>query len=142
AFFVQHIPRKKWDVSIGENASDVGLLLLDYRRRVLLFEGDAERWVIPARSICSFKLEQFTPANGLAFLNRHTVVMLRVDLDDENDLVLTPLAAQPIHWRPWTPGARDAAARRLREAIGHLVDPERWPRPNEDELSALIPPAR
>ncbi|MCI0681049.1 MAG: hypothetical protein L0Y71_03005 [Gemmataceae bacterium] len=31
AFFVQHIPRKNWDVNIGENASDVGLLLLDHR---------------------------------------------------------------------------------------------------------------
>lgn len=142
ALFVQHIPRENWKVSIGENASDVGLLVLDYSRGVLLYEGDGERWLVPAASIRSFKLDRFTPPNGVDRLNRYTVVMLRLEVEGEDEPVVTPLAAHPIHWRPWTPGAREAGARCLRAAIGHLVDPGRWPRPTAEELHPLLPPVR
>jgi len=142
ALFVQHIPRRNWKVSMGENAGDVGLLLIDYGRGVMLYEGDDERWVIPGESIRSFKLESFTPPNGVDALNRHTVVMLKVDVDDEEDPLVTPLAGHPIHWRPWTPRSREDAAKRLRKAIGHLVDPERWPRPTAEDLYPLLPPPK
>lgn len=141
AFFVQHIPRKKWEVSVGENATDVGLLLIDYKKGVMKYEGDDERWIIPVEAIVSFELESFTPPNGVEWLNRHTVVMLRIELDEE-EVVLTPLAAHPIHWRRWTPGTREEAAEILRKAIGHLVDPKKWRRLDEDDLQPLIPPRR
>ncbi|MGL4421478.1 MAG: hypothetical protein ACRCZF_12485 [Gemmataceae bacterium] len=140
ALFVQRIPRKNWHVSIGENADDVGLLVLDYTRKVLRYEGDQERWEVPADSIISFKLESFTPPNGVDFLNRHTVVMLKIDLGEEERPRVMPLAGHPIHWRPWTPGSRKECANLLREAIGHLVDPEDWPRPTVEELRPLLPP--
>jgi hypothetical protein len=140
AFFVQHIPESKWKVAVGENATDVGLLLIDYRRSILFFEGDDERWIVPAESIRSFQLESFTPPNGVNFLNRQTVVMLEVMLQDDEETLITPLAGHPIHWRPWSPAVREDAAKRLRSAIRHLVDPKRWPRPEGDELYPLIPP--
>lgn len=141
AYFVQHIPRKNWDVTIGENATDVGLLLLDHRNGLLKYEGDAERWIIPAESICSFRLESFTPGSAAEVVSRYTVVMLRIEPDEDADLVVRPLAVHPLRWRPWTPGARERGARRLREAIGHFIDPQRWPRPTEEDLQLLVPPA-
>lgn len=141
AFFVQHIPEKNWQVNVGENATDVGLLLIDYDRRILKYEGDSERWLVPAEAIVSFKLTSFTPPMGNEAINRHTVVMLRVELDDGDELV-TPLAGHPVHWRRWTPAAKEAAARALRQAIGHLADPDRWDRPTAAAVAQLIPPPR
>lgn len=141
AFFVQHIPRKNWEVSVGENATDVGLLFIDYDRRILKYEGDSERWLVPAEAIVSFKLESFTPPMGNDAMNRYTVVMLRITLDEDDELV-TPLAGHPVHWRRWTPAAREAAARTLRQAIGHLVNPDKWVRPNDEAIYRLIPPPR
>jgi hypothetical protein len=139
AFFVQHIPRKNWDVNIGENASDVGLLLLDHRNRLMKYEGDSERWVVPAECILSFRLRSFTPPAGIDFLNRHTVLMVRFQ-GEEGDVVLRSLAAHPLYWQPWTARTRKLAAECLEDAIGHFVDPERWPRPLEEDLDLLIPP--
>ena len=139
AFFVQHIPRKNWSVNIGENAVDVGLLLLDHRDGMLKYEGDDERWIVPAECIRSFRLNWFTPPAGMDILNRHTVVMLRIEADEQK-VILRPLAIHPLSWRPWTPGAREEGAQVLQEAIGHLVDPERWPRPYDEDLRLLIPP--
>jgi hypothetical protein len=139
AFFVQHIPRKNWQVTVGESAIDVGLLLIDYRKGIIKYEGDEERWIVPADSIVSFKLKSFMPSKGLEWLNQRTVVMLEIQLDD-GEKVLTPLAAHPVHWRPWTSSASEAAAEVLRKAIGHLVDPKRCRRPKEEDLWPLIPP--
>lgn len=139
AFFVQHIPHKNWNVNIGENASDVGLLLLDHQNGLMKYEGDVERWIIPAECIGSLRLDSFTPSAGIDFLNRHTVVMLRIEADNAK-AILRPLAVHPLYWRPWTPGAREEGARQLREAIRHFVDPEKWPRPFDEDLDLLIPP--
>jgi hypothetical protein len=139
AFFVQLIPRKNWEVNIGENASDVGLLLLDHRNRLMKYEGDIERWVVPAECILSFRLRSFTPPAGMDFLNRHTVLMLRFQGEDDT-VVLRPLAAHPLYWEPWTPRSRERAAECLEDAIGHFVDPDHWPRPYEQDLAMLIPP--
>lgn len=139
AFFVQHIPRKNWNVNFGENAGDVGLLLLDHRNGLMKYEGDVERWIIPAECIDSLRLDSFTPSAGIAFLNRHTVVMLRIEADNAK-AILRPLAVHPLSWRPWTPGAREEGALRLREAIRHFIDPHRWPRPYAEDLELLLPP--
>lgn len=139
AFFVQIIPREKWTVSMGENAGDVGLLRLDGRRQELRYEGDLERWVVPAEAVRSFRLESFTPSGGLPTLNRYTVVMLVVDLDD-GEVLETPLAAHPIHLELWTSAKRRRGAELLAEAIGHLVNPTRRPPVEADRLWPLIPP--
>jgi hypothetical protein len=142
AFFVQIIPREKWTVAMGENAGDVGLLRVDARRGELRYEGDLERWVVLAESIRSFRLKSFTPPGGMSGLNGYTVVLLDVDLDDDDrDGWETPLACHPIHLEFWTPAKRKRGAELLRRCIGHLVDPERWPPVDEEELWPLRPPA-
>ena len=40
-----------------EDAGDVGLLLLDKHRREVRFEGDKERWRVPARAITECSIE-------------------------------------------------------------------------------------
>jgi hypothetical protein len=141
AFFVQHIPRKKWTVSVGENATDMGLFLIDYEAGVIKFEGDEERWIIPRDSIMSFRIDSFVPPMGNEMMNRFTVVMLRIEFDD-GEILLTPLAPQPIHWQPWTVGCRARGAEALRRAIGHFVAPKKYQAPDDDELHLLIPPRR
>jgi hypothetical protein len=139
AFFVQVIPREKWTVSMGEHATDVGLLRVDEKRQELRYEGDLERWVVPAECIRSFRLRSFTPPNGIAALNEHTVVMLIVELDDR-EILETPLAAHPLYVEFWSPGKRRRGAELLEDLIGHLVDPERWPAVDPDRLWPLVPP--
>jgi hypothetical protein len=139
AFFVQIIPREKWTVVMGENASDVGLLVLDKKRDELRYEGDLERWRVPSECVRSFHLRSFTPPGGLPALNEYTVVMLIVELDDRETWE-TPLACHPIHFEFWTPGKRRRGAELLQGAIGHLVDPDRWPPIDDADLWPLRPP--
>jgi hypothetical protein len=140
ALFVQIIPREKWTVSMGENAADVGLLVIDRKRDELRYEGDLERWMVPADCIRSFKLHSFTPPAGMPALNEHTVVVLVVEFD-RRETWETPLAAHPIHVEKWTAAKRRRGAELLRRAIGHLVDPDRWPPVPDEELWPLRPPA-
>lgn len=140
AFFVQIIPREKWSVAMGENATDVGLLRVDPKRGELRYEGDLERWIVPAEYIRSFRLKSFTPPGSMPGLNGYTVVLLEVDLDDEPDPWETPLAVHPIHLEFWTPAKRKRGAELLRRSIGHVVDPDRWPPVDEEELRPLRPP--
>jgi hypothetical protein len=141
AFFVQIIPRENWRISMGENASDVGLLRVDYKRKELRYEGDLERWTVPAESVMSIRLELFTPPAGLPLLNEHTVAMLAVDLGDR-DVWETPLAAHPVHFELWTPGKRRRGAELLEDVIGHLIDPKRYPPVEDERLWPLIPPPK
>ena len=139
ALFVQIIPREKWTVSMGENAADVGLLVIDKKRDELRYEGDLERWTIPADCIRSFRLHSFTPPAGMAYLNEFTVVVLVVDMED-GDTWETPLACQQVRFELWTGGKRRRGAELLRRAIGHLVDPGKWPPVDEEEMWPLRPP--
>jgi hypothetical protein len=47
-----------------ENASDVGLLLVDKARREVRFEGDRERWRVPANAITACEVEKFVQGEG------------------------------------------------------------------------------
>jgi hypothetical protein len=139
AFFVQMIPRENWKVSMGENAGDVGLLVVDRKHDELRYEGDLERWTVPADCIRSFRLHSFTPSGALPFMNEFTVVVLVVDLED-GDTWESPLACHPIHLEMWTPRKRVRGAELLRRSIGNLVDPEKWPPVPNEELWPLRPP--
>jgi hypothetical protein len=141
AFFVQIIPRENWTVSMGENAGDIGLLRIDSARRELRYEGDLERWVVPAASVVSFRVRSFTPPGGMAAMNQYWVCELLVDLNDGRDPWETPLACHPIHFESWSPSKRKRGAQLLRRCIGHVVEPDRFPPLDEDELWPLRPPA-
>jgi len=139
AFFVQLIPRKYWKDTIDENASDVGLLVLDRLRGELRYEGDIERWTVPAESIRSFDLHSFKAPGPRGTTNEIAVVVLVVELDEDKTREI-PLACHPIHLEFWSPGKSERGAELLRCAIGNLVDPGHWLPVPEKELWPLRPP--
>lgn len=141
AFFIQIIPRENWSVMMGENAADLGMLRVDQKQREPRYEGDVERWTIPAESIRSFGLCSFTPPGSIPGMNQFTVVVLVVELDVRESWEAPP-AAQPIHFEFWTPEKRRRGAELLDGVIGHLVDPERWPAVEDECLWPLRPPPR
>ncbi|HEV3260396.1 MAG TPA: hypothetical protein VG013_26305 [Gemmataceae bacterium] len=57
AILVEVIPRRNWGQLMLENAEDQGFLLVDRERRQLLFEGDNQRYRIPARALISSEVE-------------------------------------------------------------------------------------
>ena len=62
-FFVDIVPRSNWDKRLKEKASDIGLLELNQARRELIFEGDHERYGIPAESILETRREFWAEPN-------------------------------------------------------------------------------
>lgn len=61
--FVEIVPKSAWnETSLSENATDVGFL--DIQNGWLLFEGDNERYRIPARAIVKCEQDYYTRAIG------------------------------------------------------------------------------
>jgi hypothetical protein len=60
-----------------ESASDVGFLRVDKRRREVLFEGDKDRWRIPAAAILSSEVEFFVEGQGTHAARKIFYVVLR-----------------------------------------------------------------
>ncbi len=56
-FFVDIVPRINWGKQMMENATDIGFLELNAAKRELIFEGDRERYWMPAESILEIKHE-------------------------------------------------------------------------------------
>ena len=77
AVFVEVVPPENWRRVMLETATDVGFLLVDREKGELRFEGDRERWRIPAGAILSCEME----ATG-SFISRlgragHQMIVLR-----------------------------------------------------------------
>ena len=53
----------------------IGLLLVDKARRELLFEGDKERWRVPAASITTCEVEKYVHGQGAGATRRFYVVL-------------------------------------------------------------------
>lgn len=64
ALFVEIVPKLNWGKTMLENASDMGLLVVDRGRRELRFEGDKERWRIPAAAIASCQFDKYVYRRG------------------------------------------------------------------------------
>ena len=61
ARFVEVVPRSNWNKpGMLENAVDVGFLLVDLSARSLFYEGDNERYRIPARAIVECRQDSYT----------------------------------------------------------------------------------
>jgi hypothetical protein len=76
ALFVEVVPKLNWGKVMLDNASDVGLLVVDKARREVRFEGDNERWRVPAASITSSEVENYVHGQG-AGATRIFYVVLR-----------------------------------------------------------------
>jgi hypothetical protein len=59
ARYVEVVPRKNWGRVMFDNAADLGFLKVDVKRRLLLYEGDSQRWSIPAEAVVSCEMEEF-----------------------------------------------------------------------------------
>lgn len=58
ALFVEIIPRENWNRMKVKNASDIGFLTVDAPQREIRFEGDKERYRIPADALLSCDVEK------------------------------------------------------------------------------------
>src|SRR5262249_52506618 len=101
ALFVGVVPRQNWGKLMLELSDDMGFLRIDGERQRLLYEGDRERWTIPAASVLSCEVEGFdfgpsAPDGQAAFW----VVVLRANV--EGRVWEAPLALRPVRLRPVT----------------------------------------
>jgi hypothetical protein len=67
--FVQIVPRKNWGTMKVETATDTGYLQIDHRRKELRFEGDVDRYRIPAAAItgCSIATYATSASSNLRY---------------------------------------------------------------------------
>jgi len=77
ALFVEIVPKLNWGKMALENASDVGFLFVDKARREILFEGDKERWRIPAAAVLSCDVDYFVEGQGTHGATKLFYVVLR-----------------------------------------------------------------
>jgi hypothetical protein len=98
SLFVDIVPRGNWHRLMVENASDIGFLCVDLERREIRFEGDRQRYRIPADSICSCTLEK-SLAMQSASPNAMGYWMVVVRAYDANALWEAPFAIRPTKGR-------------------------------------------
>ncbi len=107
ALFVEVVPKLNWGKIQLESASDIGFLRVDTQRRELLFEGDRERWRIPAAAILSCGVEFFIEGQGSHGATKLFYVVVRARLPGQ-------FWEAPI--RPRRAAGQFAAKRRKRAA--------------------------
>lgn len=139
ADFVSVVPRANWGKLMLNQAVDVGFLKVDRASRCVLFEGDFQRWRIPAHSLVSVAVESYVPLGKPEGPPRAdeppqeryymTVIKARVG-DDEWE---APVSKAPVEWRPRTNQLREANALALRDLIRDLL-PSGW------EVQEATPP--
>jgi hypothetical protein len=78
ALFVECVPKLNWGKLMLDNAGDAGLMVVDRQKQEIRFEGDKERWRIPAASIQYCELEVFIQQQG-HYRNKMYYVVLRVN---------------------------------------------------------------
>jgi hypothetical protein len=124
AVFVNVVPRKNWGQLKLENAEDMGCVRIDRKKRVLLFEGDKQRWRIPADSILSCDIEEF--CIGAPDPSEHNVfplAVVKVNLGKKK--WEAPLGVVNLTGRRQPIDARRKRCRQLRKKIRQgLLDAE------------------
>jgi hypothetical protein len=116
AVYVGVVPRKNWGRVLLENSTDIGLLKIDPGCRELLFEGDRQRWRIPAGSIQSCELEEH--AIGPPDPNENNVfplAVLRVNRD--GSIWEAPLSPMRTTLSRPTAAAKRRRCRELRQRV-------------------------
>jgi hypothetical protein len=116
---VEVFDRKAW-TSVICKSIDFGFLQIDPRSRVLLFEGDKNRWHLPASSLTRCRIEEaHVGSEGNAQAEKRYYVALSVDCDGEEwEVGLIPTRSQFGHDGK---DARYARARALFEQLEEVV---------------------
>ncbi len=81
AIFVEIIPRINWGKVKLENATDIGLLVVDKWRKELRFEGDKARWRVPAAALVRCELESFLMGESEIKVRVHCAVVYAMHND-------------------------------------------------------------
>jgi hypothetical protein len=121
AVCVDVIPRANWGKPMIRTASDMGLLKVDPLSRCLLFEGDQERWRIPAASLISVEVESYRGAGyveGQQGGEIFFVTVIRANVG--GDVWEAPVSKFHVELRPKTNRLREANALALRDRIREL----------------------
>jgi len=117
ALVVEIVPKLNWGKLAWETARDVGFLRVDKARREVLFEGDRERWRIPAAAITYCEVEFFVEGQGSHAATKIFYTVLRARHP-------TDFWEAPIRERGGTgifrSGRRKKSAMRLCEAIKEI----------------------
>ena len=121
AVCVDVIPRANWGKPAIRTARDVGVLKVDPLSRCLLFEGDKERWRIPAASLISVEVDSRRPANhveGQQGDEIYYMTVIRANVDGR--IWENAVSTFHVEPRPKTNRLREANAVALRDAIAGL----------------------
>jgi hypothetical protein len=108
AVFIEVVPRVNWGRATLETATDVGYLLVDPRGGQVLFEGDNQRWRIPASSVLEVTAEPATAGQGTIGEVPHYMCVVRVG---------APAAATELCFCPRQTGWRLSKDHRERVAM-------------------------
>lgn len=108
--YMQVIPRAHWGKLMVENALDVGFLKLDSQRKLVLYEGDLERWSVPLASIASWNIEEFCIGpSDQSYQDAYPLVVLKINVDGK-------IVERPVMHRHVFFGKRGTKERRLLSA--------------------------
>jgi hypothetical protein len=120
AVFIDVIPRENWKKVQVNDAADTGFLRIDPKTRSILFEGDRERWRIPAASLVSVEVESYRPPGSAEgeTLDLRYVAVIRARVGD--GVWEAPVIPCHVEWRPRTGQRREELATEVRENIRTL----------------------
>lgn len=121
AVYVDVIPRAHWGKVMVREMSDTGFLKCDPYGREVLFEGDLERWRIPAGSLLSVEVESWRPPGQVEGQEGEVYHAAVVRAKRGDDVWEAPLVAVHVDPRPRTNASREAGAQALRERIRAIV---------------------
>jgi hypothetical protein len=130
---VDVIPRANWGKSMTRNATDMGLVKVDLLARCLPFEGDQERWQIPAASLISAEVESYRPAShveGQQGGEVYFVTVIRADVGGQ--VWEAPVSKFHVELRPKTNRLREANAIAIRDRISEPMPAGAGPTRNPD----------
>jgi hypothetical protein len=94
ARFVEIIPKSNWEVKqMPENAIDVGFLSIDPKNRTVLFEGENERYKIPAKVIIKCEADSYSRSTvvdkyGARYSIRFYFVVLTIKTSEQSTVEL------------------------------------------------------
>jgi hypothetical protein len=121
AVSVDVIPRTNWGKAMVRNATDSGLLAVDELSRCVLFEGDQQRWKIPAASLISAEVESYRPAGHVEGRDGEIFYVTVIRANVGGDVWEAPVSKCHVEFRPKDNRLREANALALRDRIRAIM---------------------
>src|SRR5262249_52957325 len=115
------IPRANWGKAMAKDFSDCGLLKVDPASRSVLFEGDHERWRIPAASLISAEVESYRPAGSIEGHEGEAYYVTTIRATVGGGTWEAPVSKCHVEFRPKDNALRESNARALRDQIRTLL---------------------